>query len=96
MEAAPQGILAEVARPACSSSLSSRSLHLEDHITQEKFASIMQDFHQEDEKVGGAAGYRRLQDSKMTTGQFQVAISKLLGKEPDDEKIVHLCNKVAS
>lgn len=76
--------------------LCSPSLHLEDHLTKETFSAIMKDFRrilsETDTNIASSQNTRK--NAKMTTTDFQVAMSKLLGRPPDDEKIVLLCDKV--
>lgn len=73
--------------------LSSPSLHLEDHITQEWFSSIMDNFsHLHCSTRTGNKGV--LEKTKMTTADFQEAMSDLLGRPSDDQKIILLCKKV--
>ena len=69
-------------------SLSSRSLHLADHITMEQFSSIMTDFHSK------SSHFKSPRTTGMSIEVFKEAISKLLGVSPDDRKIQSLCNKV--
>ena len=68
------------------SSLSSQSLHLEEHITLEQFSNIMADFKNHPKVKGG---------TKMTMETFRESISKLLGRSPNDKKILLLCSKVS-
>ena len=73
--------------------LSSPSLHLEDHITQERFSSIMANFSplHSSTRTGNQGVLKK---TKMTTADFQEAMSNLLGRSSDDEKIILLCKKV--
>ena len=79
-----------VSRASC---LSSHSLHLEEHITYEKFSSIMQDFHRLG-KTSEEDSHKPLKATKISTEDFRVTMSKLLRWPPDDDKIILLCNKV--
>ena len=91
-EADPAPDPENVTRAPC---LSSHSLHLEEHITLEKFSHIMRDFHRLSRASEG--DYQKpLKTTKMSTEDFQVTMSNLLGRPPDDEKIILLCNKVWS
>lgn len=77
---------------ACGCLSAPRSLQLEQLITHEMFSSIMADFHSHNQN---SSTYQTTQErTKMTTEDFQVAISKQLGRSPHDESIKQLCNKV--
>lgn len=85
--------------PETCGSLASPSLTLADHITQERFSRIMADFSERKQQTfaGGSSnnqGLGALQSTKMTTEDFQEAMSRLLGRPPDDPKIMLLCKKV--
>lgn len=88
----------EVAPEIIPRSLASPSFHLAEHINQERFSKIMADFndrkHQSCNCSSSSGNSGTLQRTKMTTEDFQEAMSKLLGRPPDDPKIVLLCEKV--
>ena len=81
-------------------SLASPSFTLADHITQERFSKIMADFNERRQQTlqGNSSnqglGSTLLQTTKMTTEDFQEAMSRRLGRPPDDPKIMLLCKKV--
>lgn len=83
-------------RSSCS--LNSPSLRLAEHITEERFSKIMADFnrHKQQDSCGyqGSSSTLSLKKTKMATEDFQEALSTLLGRPPNDPKIILLCKKV--
>ncbi len=80
-----------------SSALSSSSLHLEEHISLEHFTNIMANFHHHPFKARASVSKQKgLSEVQMTTEAFRLAISKLVKRPPDDDKLMLLCNKVGS
>ena len=83
---------------ASSTALSSPSLHLTDHINFEVFSRIMEDFSEHRAEASGGGGgdstANPLQNAKLAAEDFQKVMSDLLGRLPDDPKIVLLCKKV--